>query len=122
MAGEIRPIFTKEAEAQLDKINKEISLIYDNVKQLDKIQLNFKSFKEYTQAVEKQQKSTDQLSASQKKLEKATENLAFAQSEEGKELARIRQLTNQANKENREAAKDATTASEGYDRLRLEFP
>lgn len=121
MAGEIRPIFTKEAEAQLDKINKEISLIYDNVKQLDKIQLNFKTFKEYTQAVEKQQKSTDQLSASQKKLEKATENLAFAQSEEGKELARLRQLTNQQNKENREAAKDATTASEGYDRLRLEL-
>lgn len=121
MAGEIRPIFTKEAEAQLDKINKEISLIYDNVKQLDKIQLNFKTFKEYTQAVEKQQKSTDQLSASQKKLEKATENLAFAQSEEGKELARLRQLTNQQNKENRDAAKDATTASEGYDRLRLEL-
>jgi len=86
MAGEIRPIFTKEAEAQLDKINKEISLIYDNVKQLDKIQLNFKTFKEYTQAVEKQQKSTDQLSSSQKKLEKATENLAFAQSQEGKDL------------------------------------
>lgn len=121
MAGEIKPIFTREAEAQLDKINKEISLIYDNVKQLDKIQLNFKTFKEYTQAVEKQQKSTDQLSASQKKLEKATENLAFAQSQEGKELARIRQLTNQQNKENREAAKDATTASEGYDRLRLEL-
>jgi hypothetical protein len=121
MAGEIRPIFTKEAEAQLDKINKEISLIYDNVKQLDKIQLNFKTFKEYTQAVEKQQKSTDQLSASQKKLEKATENLAFAQSQEGKELARLRQLTNQQNKENRDAAKDATTASEGYDRLRLEL-
>ena len=121
MAGEIRPIFTKEAEAQLDKINKEISLIYDNVKQLDKIQLNFKTFKEYTQAVEKQQKSTDQLSASQKKLEKATENLAFAQTQEGKELARLRQLTNQQNKENRDAAKDATTASEGYDRLRLEL-
>ena len=121
MAGEIRPIFTKEAEAQLDKINKEISLIYDNVKQLDKIQLNFKTFKEYTQAVEKQQKSTDQLSASQKKLEKATENLSFAQSQEGKELARLRQLTNQQNKENRDAAKDATTASEGYDRLRLEL-
>lgn len=121
MAGEIRPIFTKEAEAQLDKINKEISLIYDNVKQLDKIQLNFKTFKEYTEAVEKQQKSTDQLSASQKKLEKATENLAFAQTQEGKELARLRQLTNQQNKENRDAAKDATTASEGYDRLRLEL-
>jgi len=121
MAGEIKPIFSKEAEAQLNKINSEISLIYDNVKELDKIKLDFKSFKGYQKAVEEQEKSTEKLTASQKKLEKATENLSFAQSEEGKELARLRQLTNQQNKENREAAKDATTAADGYDRLRLEL-
>ena len=121
MAGEIKPIFSKEAEAQLNKINTEISLIYDNVKELDKIKLDFKSFKGYQKAVEEQEKSTEKLTASQKKLEKATENLSFAQTEEGKELARLRQLTNQQNKENREAAKDATTAAEGYDRLRLEL-
>ena len=121
MAGEIKPIFSKEAEAQLNKINSEISLIYDNVKELDKIKLNFKSFKGYQKAVEEQEKSTEKLTASQKKLQKATENLSFAQTEEGKELARLRQLTNQQNKENREAAKDATTAAEGYDRLRLEL-
>tara|TARA_R110002096_G_scaffold335181_2_gene528803 strand:- start:3413 stop:6556 length:3144 start_codon:yes stop_codon:yes gene_type:complete len=121
MAGEIKPIFSKEAEAQLNKINSEISLIYDNVKELDKIKLDFKSFKGYQKAVEEQEKSTEKLTASQKKLEKATENLSFAQSEEGKELARLRQLTNQQNKENREAAKDATTAAEGYDRLRIEL-
>ena len=121
MAGEIKPIFSKEAEAQLNKINSEISLIYDNVKELDKIKLDFKSFKGYQKAVEEQEKSTEKLTASQKKLEKATENLSFAQSEEGKELARLRQLTNQQNKENREAAKDATTAADGYDRLRIEL-
>ena len=121
MAGEIKPIFSKEAEAQLNKINSEISLIYDNVKQLDKIKLDFQSFKGYQKAVEEQEKSTEKLTASQKKLEKATENLSFAQTEEGKELARLRQLTNQQNKENRDAAKDATTAAEGYDRLRIEL-
>ena len=121
MSGEIKPIFSKEAEAQLNKINSEISLIYDNVKELDRIKLDFSSFKGYQKAIEEQGKSTEKLTASQKRLETATENLSFAQSQEGKELARLRQLTNEQNKENREAAKDATTAASGYDRLKLEL-
>ena len=55
MAGEIKPIFSKEAEAQLNKINSEISLIYDNVKELDKIKLDFKSFKDIKKIIELQQ-------------------------------------------------------------------
>lgn len=121
MSGEIKPIFSKEAEAQLNKINSEISLIYDNVKELDRIKLDFSSFKGYQKAIEEQGKSTEKLTASQRRLETATENLSFAQSQEGKELARLRQLTNEQNKENREAAKDATTAASGYDRLKLEL-
>lgn len=119
MSGEIRPIFSKEAEAQLKVIQTSINAIYEDAQTLDKIQLNFKTFKEYKVAVEKQAKETEKLTAEQKKLQKATENLAFAQSEEGKELARIREQTKAVNKENREAAKDATTAATGYDRLRL---
>lgn len=119
MAGEIRPIFSKEAEEQLKVINTQIANIYDSVKTLDKVKLDFKTFKDYQKAVKEQADETTKLTAEQKKLQKATENLAFAQSEEGKELIRIREQTKNVNKENREAAKDAQTASTGYDRLRL---
>ncbi len=118
MSGEIKPIFSKEAEKQLELIEKQMIEIHGVIDTLSKQKIDFKSIKDYTKAVDEQKKSVDKLTAEEKKLLAATERLKFAQSDSAKEVARLNEQTIKQNKENKEAAKSVLKLETEYQKFK----
>ena len=118
MSGEIKPLFSKEAEKQLELIEKQMIEIHGVIDTLSKQKIDFKSIKDYTKAVDEQKKSVEKLSAEEKKLLAATERLKFAQSDSAKEVARLNEQTIKQNKENKEAAKSVLKLETEYQKFK----
>jgi len=118
MAGELKPFWEKETEEQIDRLVKGLNSISVEVKALSNLKVDFKTFKEYTNAVKEQEEATTKLTTEQKKLEAVEKRLAFAQSEAGKQYARTNALLTEQNKENRDVAKSTLNVGDAYDQLR----
>lgn len=92
MPSEIKPLFSKEAEKQVELLAYQFNELLEVVEVLSKKQINLStnSFKEATKAqkaLTDEQKEAEKIA---KQLEAARKKLVFAQSEEGKELITIR--------------------------------
>jgi hypothetical protein len=117
----IKPIFDEQAVKQLELIDAHLASIEKEVDTLSKKKLSFESFTKAKDDIDKTAKATDQLS-------KATKALAFAQSETGQELVRLRTETAMANAETRKRVKELELeklAGEGqaetYDQLNAQY-
>jgi hypothetical protein len=111
MAGEIRPIFSNEAQSQVDSISNSLTAIVAQVNELNKKQINF--VKQGAASVKEVATATKDLEAIEKEqiktknaLEVSSAKLVVAQSKQGKELIQVRSEIAAVNKASRDTIKE----------------